>query len=322
MSQDTLLQNLWRVVNTWSLWLLPNEIPASVRISGVITLIVGVGVGLTVAHWQSEAEDSWRDELNAVWSKESQVAGIFVLTYVLFLVGVTTQVAVDAIEGRLLLPVYVPLIVIGLESLFALASKWNDGVGPVSGTQVLTILVGVWLLYPGALSTKRFLIFSQMGTGAASDTVWNEARVLEWLKAPPEGPIYSNFPSVLYFRRGIVAQRVRQTYWRSPTRTQDPEQFSDAVASSTGAVVVWLKDAETLENLLALDSLLARGTVDTLLSSPHGSVYRVSHSAESAALESRRPRSSSARGLLWLGRRSIKNGFSSSGSVEEESSSG
>jgi hypothetical protein len=127
VSRDTLSVNVERVAVEWSLWLFPNEIPTSVRVSLVVVLMLAVGGGLAAVYRRTDLDGS--DWARRTWGEESLFAAVFVLTYVAFLVVVTTRVAIDPIAGRLLLPTYVPLVVVGLQSLSVLAAAWNGTVG-------------------------------------------------------------------------------------------------------------------------------------------------------------------------------------------------
>jgi hypothetical protein len=164
----------------------PAAVPFAARVVVLIAGLAGLA-GLTVAALR-------REEGRALWPLPA-----FVLVYIGYLLATAPRVYFDAIDFRLLSPVFVPL---ALWIILVLACqegrRWRLGAG---------LLLAGWL----ALSAQRTAKFAQQarssGIGMYTTAVWNQSPTLRHLREqPPSGRIYSNAPDLIFIQTGRRAR--------------------------------------------------------------------------------------------------------------------
>jgi hypothetical protein len=177
---------------------------------------------------------------------------------------------VDALDDRLLSPVYVPLLVlllVGLERGLALLG----GDRRLLGWALVGVLV-VWSVYPISTWLARAEEASD-GVGFAS-AQWQASPTIARLQdLPDQDPLYSNWPDGTYYAGGF--QRVGFGPTDSATSVADFTRAVDCAGAVRLAQFVYARPL-----LLAADELGPTLEVEIIGQAADGTIYRVSAAGE------------------------------------------
>ncbi|HEX2897136.1 MAG TPA: hypothetical protein VHP63_03700, partial [candidate division Zixibacteria bacterium] len=205
----------------------------------------------------------------------------FTLTYAFYVIAVSSLVAFDQINHRLLVPVYIPLLVMALSAADQLCKSFPTWKSPVK--IVLNVLAVLWLCNLTYFAYTETKISLKDGAGGYSTTFWQESAFAKYLSEnPPHGKVYSNFPDALYTLSNIRASmspRMHQ-YRAAQSPTDDIDMLEAELQSFGFAYLAWFTAAKRgyqfpPESLQTTFNLTVERQLD------EGTLYRISSASKS-----------------------------------------
>ncbi|WP_456427417.1 ArnT family glycosyltransferase, partial [Rhodocaloribacter sp.] len=200
-----------------SAWLMPPAMPGWAQAAALVVPALLIAAGFRSRSGERPARVRVR----------LRVALGFTLVYAAFVTAAGAAGLSDAPNGRLLAPLYVPLVfmaALGLEAVFAAMRR----AGRRRPALVLAVCAGLWLAYPLASTATYVYVRAKLGGGGYHTEAWQASAMVRWLKThPPEGVVYSNLPAAAY----LFTRR----YARAWPHAETPEP---------GAVVLWFDDVD------------------------------------------------------------------------------
>jgi len=247
-SSYTFAKNINLAVNVFISWFLPPEqlknelgfdlLPVFKLITVTILLIFFVDViilfiaGIHSGNAKGPVTAALAEKVHLV------VPILFFAGYTLYLVIMSSRVAFDAIDNRLMSPAFIPLLFIILSVLDMVLEVHR---GNIVKYAVLA-LVTIWLVYPLLNALASLSDSVQKGTGGFSTVRWLNRETIEYLKKnPPETLVYSNRPDAIYILTGITA---RYPPRKNTERLYGMEQFKQSMERLKLSYLVWFKDSE------------------------------------------------------------------------------
>ncbi|WP_205480305.1 ArnT family glycosyltransferase [Sphingomonas arenae] len=193
---------LWNSgLQSLSIMLLPAPIPSAVRVPFfLLNLAATLWLGAAYARrWLGDADGLQRSG----WAALPIVFGLFALFYALFLVASVLIQASLPLNGRILLPLYVALVLVAVMAASALS---RAGVLPRHLRTGLLILGAIILVSHAVRTAATTREAFQSGVGYA-DIAWSRSPVLrEVERLPTDARLYSNAPDVISFRLNRPAE--------------------------------------------------------------------------------------------------------------------
>ena len=194
--------------------------------------------------------------------------GVFIMVYLLYLIGSATWVAIESINSRFMDPLYAPAVFVFIAAADMLLSVLAGPPG-VFYRVALTLTVGVSVF----TAFSAIQASGERGAGAYSTTDWRNNVLARVLQARPPDPCtyYSNAPDAVYALTGIHA------YW-PPKKAGPPmygiDAFRKHVERDACTYIVWfgsgpgggLYGIEDLEKLFRLDPVERNSA---------GAIYRI-----------------------------------------------
>jgi len=275
-SQFTLRQNLEHTFNTAVSWFIPYA-----RLAGIArVLVTAAAVVLAVclifiAVWNSR-KNTGAGASGYQYSYSMPVLPLagFLLIYTAYLVASAASVAIDAINNRLLAPVYIPLVVIlfvGLDGLHSLLLK--NGIRRIWG--LLPVVVGgLWLLYPFFNTVVLTRDTIEDGAGGYSSDKWRYSETIEYMNSSGEFSgckVFSNYPDAVYLLTGLQAQ---YTPKKTGQYEYGFERFRRTVNQGGCAYVVWFK-SNMAGTIYDVDELSAAFDLEPVVKKTDGVVYMI-----------------------------------------------
>jgi hypothetical protein len=192
---------------------------------------------------------------------------IFIGLYVMFLIATSSMFAYDTISARLLLPIYIPAVII-----FAVFVKSKE----VYKIPVIRYLGIAYLLT--SLIITGFITYSKSidGAGGYSSRIWQESEMLSYSSNVmlQKANIYSNVPELLSFYKGIKAANLPQKfYYNSTTIFPDSKKEMDAFKNGKG-YLFWFYNNER-GFLHSLKELRNYSKLDTVKVFSDGIIYKI-----------------------------------------------
>jgi len=183
--------------------------------SGLLLLVGVVAVGAIAVLTVLAAR---RADIEPVWARPVSAAGrdgdgsgpmtlvalaTFSVAYAGYLVAARTVVEFDRLDSRLMLPLLVPLVVLGAAAADGVARTWipverRPVVGRAAG-----VVVGVWLLSLLVVSANDARLQRRDGAGYAGRAYADAALLTSLRASPPECELVSNDPEGLWYRTGL-----------------------------------------------------------------------------------------------------------------------
>lgn len=236
-SATSFVKNFYHAADSFSLWFFPAEIPADTRITltGVIALIGAAYYIRKNLHQNGSGQNSRTVLINFGFS----------LTYVTYLIAVSSLVAFDQINHRLLAPVYIPLLVMALTAAGQLCQSFPTWKSPVK--IVLNVLAALWLCNLTYFAYSETKMSLKDGAGGYSTTFWQRSALARFLaENPPQGKVYCNFPDALYTLsnlRASMSPRMHQ-YRAAQSPTNDIEKLKAELQTLDFAYLAWFTEAK------------------------------------------------------------------------------
>lgn len=267
-SATPFFKNVGHTADTLSTWFLPASISFDTRI-----VLTGVIVILAVALYV-------RKNLQQI-SKSGIPQGIllnggFTLTYVFYLLTVSSLVAFDQINHRLLAPVYIPLLIMTVSAIDQTSNLSTTKKS--SATKVSYVLALLWICNLAYNAYGKIKLGLSDGAGGYSTTYWQESKLARYLSDnPPSGKVYSNFPDALYSLSGISASMSprKHQYRATLNSTQDLEKLETELKSFDYAYLAWFDDAKR-GYLFIPESLQTTFNLTVERELDDGTLYRIS----------------------------------------------
>lgn len=202
----------------------------------------------------------------------------FTVSYLGWLLVSAKSVAFDRIGDRLLSPVFVPLVILGV---FTLDQGRRVTARPGAARWLMTAgLAGVslGLVFPTHEALRRTRAMAADGAGGYATARWQESPLLQRLRREPlPGLVYSNRPDALYLLTGTAARLSPQHSYHNNlacrNRTSLPQFERDMEAAGT-ASLVWFPHA-TLPFLFRVEELPASLEITPRATFPDGTLYNM-----------------------------------------------
>ena len=246
----TLLEALDSILGDLSRWVI--FLPTSGGVRFLVVVLVGIALlALAAAVGYALARSSWKDRSLPGWSSFS-VFGGFALVYLVSLTVLGTVTSVWPLSGRMIAPVYIPLLFAGVFALDRFLVSERSGAlrgktidlsivrtflrGRKSMSLVTAVLIlasSLWLLGHAPRHARDiWLANGSLGQGFASSK-WIDSEVLGYMRdASIESPrVLSSVPVAILYATGV-----REYVYLS----QELEAARRKIASSSaGDHVVW-----------------------------------------------------------------------------------
>lgn len=223
--------------DTISAWVLPAELPLAVRAAAVGILALAALFAIIKSK-----------ELKL---PESAVPLIFAATYMSFIMYTSSKVQFDALDDRLLLPIFPVFFIFifkGAESVIVLArERWKK-----TAYWLISLAGVIWLAYPSLRIYNDTADYIKSGAGEYSTAEWQNSPVWGWVRANFRGEnIWSNAPDAIYYFTGA---RVN-LFPRKKAERDIGEMESLLAARNAGeSYIVWMDNYESPQ-LLNLDDI-------------------------------------------------------------------
>lgn len=183
-------------------WLLPDVEALSLRSELVAALIAAAAVA--VLSWRRGPDRHAREPARApLWP-----LALLAFGYLLFLLASTARVFTDPIGPRLLVPAFVPMLVVAFSVVDRLVAT------PVSRVPLAAAVAGVVVLWLGAqLQVTRGAFSSLRHNGAGyTEARWRNSELASLVRDRAPRYVVTNYPAPLYFVTSIPSG-----CWPNPT---------------------------------------------------------------------------------------------------------
>jgi hypothetical protein len=255
-SSATALGNVRRVADELAEWTATRLTPALLRLPLFVAVVVALGL-VVVWLWPRGARRP-RD-----WPAMVPVT-VFIVVYVIYLIGSASVVAFAAIDTRFMVPVYVPLVVFG-----AWAFERIKGRLPTPRLRAFATVLGViWIIANGLWFTGRAISYSRNGAGGYATERFQDSHILQDADRLDLTTLtVSNDPfamSVLLDKN--VRLSVAARYFNSNSKATQLPAFLETIACAKHARLIWfepndrayLYTPEELQGSLVLTPIVTR----------------------------------------------------------------
>jgi hypothetical protein len=283
-SPYTLMQELYFTLNTVTKWFLPPIIPAILRILLIVLLCVsGIVIFQVLSRWN---QSSW----SSTNSLRIMPLVYFVLLYTSGLIASATRIAFDPINHRLLAPIYVPVMLLGLFTIDNIKQSFSRMHFSKQTLNVcLHVGFGLWLVYPFLYSGNLVINSIRNGAGGYSSRAWMNSELISYLKQYPlHGSIYSNAPHAIYILTGMSARPSPSKHSRDHSLispADDFQQLEKSVASGNDTYVVWCEN-EPLLSFYNIQELRSVFDLESVVKTADGAIYLIQHEDSDRCLQS------------------------------------
>jgi 4-amino-4-deoxy-L-arabinose transferase-like glycosyltransferase len=253
-------------LNTFSLWLLPGRVPATLRLGLAAAVIMGL-LALTIVFL-------WKGPLSGQRRPVPWIAGWLLLVYPLsILASLSLLDASTPLDDRILSPLLAAGLMLGICTAQGALSR-TVAVRPAR--VIIGTILASFVVLTAARGVGKTLQLRADGQGYASRG-WRDSHLVGWVREhPEEGPIYSNELDVLYLYTGRQAYQVpiRWDPVREAAREDYPAQLSsmrDRILHQ-GAVLVLFDSLSAQQAFLPTEEELSEGLV-AVFRAEDGTVY-------------------------------------------------
>ncbi len=232
--------HFWQAVFTLSDWL---HIPAAAP--GMLRVLVLAVLGMTaVAILFFSFTRSRRDTPHLLRLAYERLLLLFLPTYLLFLLfSISFLDAATPLDGRILSPIYVASLLLGmwlLAELHPLMRRWRVMQVAVAGLLLLFLMV--------ALGRSGRWVYTAYERGLGfSSAAWQQAEIITHIRALPQGTlIFSNSPDAVYLLTNRLAQPLPRkveatTQMANEHYAADLAAMGDRLRLEDGVVVYFLQ---------------------------------------------------------------------------------
>lgn len=269
----TLLQNVAATARVAGGWFLP----ASLADDGFVVLIIVLmaqllGAAIILAY------PKIRETRDSVLHLNLPVV-LFIIGYVAFLIASALSTTLDAISDRLLIPIFIPLMIVVFGSasvvLTSLESKLSrTALGLV--TALAVVLVVAWPLRVTWLSMRHW---HNNGEGFIS-ALWDTNETLRYLKDNPalvaDQLIYSNYPHVIFAHLRQETQFIPYHYYVGSTQPMRELPQLQGVWPAGEAVIVWFNWGDWQTYLFRPEELATITEMSEIAVTADGAIWQVS----------------------------------------------
>lgn len=188
-----------RGVSTLSMWLLPERVPPIIRgpfLIGVILVLSGIGIMLLRKIRKQNKSDSIKEYLITL----SYLLSLFILVYVLFIIiSISFFDAHTILDGRILLPVYVSVIIL----ILCISHKLLCSIEGIHSLKVILIILSIILAGSYIGRGAIWVINSYRDGQGYASKAWKQSEVIQKVRIlSPEVRIYTNGPDAIYILTG------------------------------------------------------------------------------------------------------------------------
>lgn len=203
---------------------------------------------------------------------------LFSGSYLILLVATSTLAAYDRISVRLVMPVYIPVLLI----LGSIAADVLRNLRAVSSGRLLSLLTAGAVMAVVGLAAARGVdeIFDMRATGLGyRSEVWVDSPTLALAIANQSllanARVFSNDPPALFLLANVVAEETpRHTAHNSPAVLMSPEALDEGWPPTDG-IVVWFAVRDTNPDFYSLNDLFGAAAMNPLAETADGGIYQV-----------------------------------------------
>ncbi len=238
-----------------------------------------------LAGWLLKPRDLWRWSNQAVLKLDA--VPIFYITYVSFLVVLSTTIGVERIGYRYVSPVFVPVVLVILvimEQGLILPGKtitfgfMGDLVRIPRSPLPIALLMGAFAI----AATREVVTIARPvePENNVNHIAWQTSETVQlvksvWLSQGEDLPVYSNVPFALYVYAGIPARWVPAANRQQSSEPRRPtETLAGQWPERPRAYVVWF-DIQKKGHLFGVESLQEIADVRSIARLEDGTVYEV-----------------------------------------------
>jgi hypothetical protein len=248
--------------------------PLGVTIFGLFAAVL-FAPALFMHYRQEEGERERTVPLMMVWVT-------FIAVYIAAIIASAALVSMDTIGGRLLLPIYAPLVIYLLLAAKALFDRRRRAElqapkpSRIALGRVLCVCVGLWLA--GSAYRTFTYVYRKMekGPGGLTGHRWQESQIITYLRTRRlQGQVFSNNPVAVCFLTDHVARFSPRRHMREvggEGSRSGLEQFRARLADAGGAYLVWF-DASAKKYLYGTEDLREVAAMRELADLSDGSIY-------------------------------------------------
>jgi hypothetical protein len=198
---------------------------------------------------------------------------LFVVVYLAYLVATASVVAFAPINTRYLIPVYVPLVVLGAWTYERALPRLHP-----SGRAVLATVVVVWLATNVVWFGAHTVASARDGAGLYSTATWHDSELMEdvrhWDQAVPL--VTNDYNAVELFTGRHVTETVAKTFVGSNEPARRLKTFVERVRCEGHIGLAWFTTAGTRTRLYSPEQLAEHLQVEEVVRRKDGVVYDLS----------------------------------------------
>lgn len=267
----TLPDNVERTVLTLSGWI-SFQGPTSVRVAALLG-VLGLAVALAVLIRPARSQ-------MARGARELWPLALFVVLYVVYLIGTASVAAFAPIYTRYLIPVYVPLVVLGAWAFDRARGHLGD-----RGSVVMAAGALAWIAASVFWFGARALEARQNGAGGYASPEWRQSALMEDVKRWDQPiPLVSNDVAGIELLAGRhVAESVPRTFVGSNEPAGALPAFVERVRCAGHIALVWFDRSGTRTRLYSPEELAEHVTVTPIVEHPDGTIYDLTPLASGTA---------------------------------------
>jgi len=261
-------QHLKAATDTFSTWLLPPSVPSPLRWLGLIIVAI---ILMSIFHWirrQKKQSEPWRI------TGLSPLLGVFILCYaMLLLVSISLLDAHTPLDNRILSPVYVAIVVLGLS-----LSRYAGNLSRPRAATTFLIIVCVFFSFSQITQTVSWLSLSYRSGIGYANRRWKESGLIKHIGGlDPARAVFTNASDVIYIHTGRSASMIpakinpgtRQLNGNYPTELI---RMGDKLRNSNG-VVCYFSGIRWRWYLAPEDELRDKLSLRLLVREKDGSIY-------------------------------------------------
>jgi len=230
-SSVTVLGNLRRVADEVGEWIATRLVPSALHLV-VLGVVVVALVAIVFWLWRRETPmpSDWRSLVPTT---------LMIIVYVVYLVASATIVAFAAIDTRFMIPVYVPLIVLGAWGF----ERIRDLLPTSRLRTIATVLGVVWIVANGVWFAGRAVGYARNGAGGYATERFQDSRILREVDRLDLAPLtYSNDPfAISVLLDEDVRLSVAARYFNSQSETTQLPRFLETIACAGNAQLIWFE---------------------------------------------------------------------------------
>jgi hypothetical protein len=238
--------------------------PTALRALAFLAILVGLaGVVLLALPLRAKVASRTRE----LWP-----IGFFVGLYIVYLIATASVVAFAPIHNRYLIPVYVPLVVLGAWTFERVRARLGR-----TAQQVLTAVAVVWIGANVVWFGIHAVRAQQDGAGGYSTVAWHESALMEDVRQwAPDRPLVSNdIKAVQLFADRVIPETAARTYVGSADSTGDMARFVAAVACEGEIGLAWFSEPGARGRLYTPEQLAEHLEVVPITTRDDGVLYSV-----------------------------------------------